>query len=45
VKAEYNYMRFGSITEIPATAGNLAVTPAAVKLDVQTAVVGVNYRF
>jgi outer membrane immunogenic protein len=45
VKAEYNYMRFGQITEAPTTTGNLAASPAVVKLDVQTAVVGINYRF
>jgi outer membrane immunogenic protein len=45
VKAEYNYMRFGEITEAPTTVGNLAASPAVVKLDVQTAVVGINYRF
>jgi len=45
VKAEYNYMGFGEITEQPTTTGNLAATPAAVKLNLQTAVVGINYRF
>ena len=45
VKAEYNYMGFGSITEQPVTTGNLAAAPAAVKLDIQTATVGVNYHF
>ena len=45
VKAEYNYMRFGSITEQPTTTGNLAASSASVKLDIQTATVGVNYHF
>lgn len=45
VKAEYDYMGFGSITEQPTTTGNLMATPAAVKLDIQTATVGVNYHF
>jgi outer membrane immunogenic protein len=45
VKAEYNYMGFGSVTEQPITAGNLTASPAVVKLDLQTAVVGINYRF
>jgi outer membrane immunogenic protein len=44
-KAEYNYMGFGEITEQPTTVGNLAAGQAAVKLDLQTAVVGINYRF
>ena len=42
---EYNYMGFGSITEVPTTTGNLAASPAAVKLDLQTAVIGINYKF
>jgi outer membrane immunogenic protein len=45
VKAEYNYMRFGSITEQPTTTGNLAASSASVKLDIQTATIGVNYHF
>jgi outer membrane immunogenic protein len=45
VKAEYNFMRFGNVTEQPTTVGNLAASPAVVDLDVQTAVVGINYRF
>ena len=45
VKAEYNYMGFGSINEQPLTTGNLAASPATVKLDIQTATVGVNYHF
>lgn len=45
VKAEYNFMRFGNVTEQPTTVGNLAASPAVVNLDVQTAVVGINYRF
>jgi outer membrane immunogenic protein len=45
VKAEYNYMGFRSVTEVPTTTGNLAASPAAVKLDLQTAVIGINYKF
>jgi outer membrane immunogenic protein len=45
VKAEYNYMGFGSLNEQPSTTGNLAASPAVVKLDIQTATVGVNYHF
>jgi len=45
VKFEYDYMGFGSLTEQPITTGNLMSTPAAVKLDIQTATVGVNYHF
>jgi outer membrane immunogenic protein len=45
VKGEYNYMRFGQLSEALATVGNLAATPAVVKLDTQTAVLGINYRF
>ena len=45
VKGEYNYMRFGSVTEQPSTTGNLVASPAIVKLDIQTATVGVNYHF
>jgi outer membrane immunogenic protein len=46
VKAEYDYMGFGAITEvITNTTGGLAATPATVKLNVQTATVGFNYKF
>lgn len=45
VKAEYNYMRFGQLTEQPTTAGNLTASSAVVKLDLQTAILGINYRF
>jgi hypothetical protein len=45
VKAEYNYMRFGQLTEQITTAGNLVASPAVVKLDLQTAILGINYRF
>ncbi|QHP70346.1 porin family protein [Bradyrhizobium sp. LCT2] len=45
VRAEYNYMGFAAITEQPATSGNLAATPANVKLNIQTGTVGVNYHF
>ena len=45
IKAEYNFMRFGNVTEQPTTVGNLAASLAVVNLDVQTAVVGINYRF
>jgi len=30
---------------VPTTVGNLTASPAVVKLDVQTAVVGINYKF
>ncbi len=42
---EYDYLRFSQITEIPTTAGGLGVTPAVVKLDMQTVLLGLNYRF
>jgi outer membrane immunogenic protein len=45
VKAEYNYLGFGQITEIPTTTGNLFVSPALVKLDIQTALLGLNFHF
>ena len=46
VKAEYDYMGFGTITEGNfTTTGGLGVTPATVKLNVQTATVGINYKF
>jgi outer membrane immunogenic protein len=45
VKAEYNYMGFGQINEQPTTTGNLAASPALVKLNLQTAILGINYRF
>ena len=45
VRAEYNYMGFGAITELPVTTGNLVATPANVKLNIQTGTVGVNYHF
>jgi outer membrane immunogenic protein len=45
VRAEYNYLGFGAITEQPVTTGNLAVTPANVKLNIQTGTIGVNYHF
>jgi outer membrane immunogenic protein len=45
VKLEYDYLRFGQITELPATAGGLGVTLAVVKLDMQTLFIGLNYRF
>jgi hypothetical protein len=38
-------LRFGQLTEAVTTMGNLAATPAVVKLDMQTAVLGINYRF
>ncbi len=44
-KLEYNYLKFGSITEQPDTAGGLAATPASVKLDTHLIKLGVNYRF
>jgi outer membrane immunogenic protein len=46
VKAEYDYMGFGAINEvITNTTGSLTASPATVKLNVQTAVVGINYKF
>jgi outer membrane immunogenic protein len=45
VRAEYNYMGFGAISEQPVTTGNLVATPANVKLNIQTGTVGVNYHF
>ncbi len=45
VRAEYNYMGFGTITEQLTTTGNLAATPANVKLNIQTGTVGLNYHF
>jgi outer membrane immunogenic protein len=45
VKGEYNYMGFSALTETPVTTGNLSAAPASVKLNIQTAIVGVNYRF
>ena len=48
VKAEYNYMGFGSITEVPTNSTPSAtsrLSPAGVKLDLQTAVTGIDYKF
>jgi outer membrane immunogenic protein len=46
VKAEYDYMGFGQLNEaITNTTGGLAVTPATVKLNMQTATIGINYKF
>jgi outer membrane immunogenic protein len=46
VKAEYDYMGFGSLNEANfTTTGGLAVAPATVKLNLQTATVGINYKF
>jgi len=45
VKGEYNYMGFSALTETPVTTGNLSAAPASVKLNIQTAIVGVNYHF
>jgi outer membrane immunogenic protein len=45
VKAEYDYLRFGGIDEVPTTTGGLGVTPALVKLDMQMVLLGLNYRF
>jgi len=39
------WLRFGQITGLPAVADGLGVTPAVVKLDMQTALLGLNYRF
>lgn len=45
LKLEYDYLRFGPITELPTTTGGLGVTPAVVKLDIQTVLLGLNFRF
>lgn len=45
VKAEYNYLSFGSKREELDTAGGLAATTANVKENVHLVKVGVNYRF
>jgi hypothetical protein len=45
VKAKYNYIGFDQVTEYPTTTGNLAASPAVVKLNLQTAILGINYRF
>lgn len=45
VKLEYNYLGFGPINELPTTAGGLGVTPAVVKLEIQTVLLGLNFRF
>jgi outer membrane immunogenic protein len=46
LRAEYDYMGFGTINEGNfATTGGLGVTPANVKLQVQTATLGINYKF
>ena len=45
VRLEYDFLRFGQITELPTTAGGLGVTPAVIKLDMQTLLLGLNYRF
>jgi outer membrane immunogenic protein len=45
VKAEYDYLRFAGINEVPTTAGGLGATPALVKLDMQMVLLGLNYRF
>ena len=45
-KLEYDYMRFGSITELLTATGTLAVTgPVDVKLRTQMIKLGFNYRF
>lgn len=45
LRAEYNYMGFGAITERLTTTGNLVAAPANVKLNIQTGTIGVNYHF
>jgi outer membrane immunogenic protein len=46
LRAEYDYMGFGTINEGNfVTTGGLGVTPANVKLQVQTATLGINYKF
>ena len=46
-KLEYNYLHFGSITEMLNTGGGLAVVggPASVSLDSHLLKIGLNYRF
>jgi outer membrane immunogenic protein len=45
IKFEYDFLRFGQINELPTTTGGLGATPAVVKLDMQLALFGLNYRF
>jgi outer membrane immunogenic protein len=45
VKLEYDFLRFGQLNELPTTTGGLGVSPALVKLDMQMALFGLNYRF
>jgi outer membrane immunogenic protein len=45
VKLEYDFLRFGQINELPTTTGGLGASPALVKLDIQMALFGLNYRF
>lgn len=45
VKAEYNYLHFGSEYEELTTTGGLVATPANVKESTQLFKLGVNYRF
>jgi outer membrane immunogenic protein len=45
VKAEYDYLRFGQVNEVLTTTGTLTVSPAVVRLDMQLALIGLNYRF
>ena len=44
-KIEYNYLHFGSITEMLTTGGGLTATVPSVKLDSHLLKVGLNYRF
>jgi outer membrane immunogenic protein len=45
MKLEYDYLGFGRISETLTTTGALSASPALVKLDMQTVLFGVNYRF
>jgi outer membrane immunogenic protein len=45
VKLEYDYLGFGRINETPTTTGGLGASSALVKLNMQTVLFGVNYRF
>jgi outer membrane immunogenic protein len=45
IKLEYDFLRFGQINEQPITTGGLSASPALVRLDMQTATVGLDYHF
>jgi outer membrane immunogenic protein len=44
-KLEYNFLRFGSITEMVTTGGGLTASVPTVRLDTHLLKVGLNYRF